>query len=174
MIPFVKGFIIPYLGWYAFIFLTLCYFFVKEPRLYYKTLISLLIGLCVCYVVYFFFQTTVQRPSLSEGDWLSRLVMFVYSIDQPYNCFPSIHCFTSFLMMSAINSSAIKNKYNLITINGSGSLIILSTLLVKQHVVLDALSAVLLAHIVFAVNSYVERRLVIQWKKRRSLSWTMK
>ncbi|MFM1655500.1 hypothetical protein ACI7RC_25890 [Brevibacillus sp. B_LB10_24] len=72
--------------------------------------------------------------------------------------------------MSAINSSSIKNMSNLIAIHGSGSLIILSTLFVKQHVVLDVVSAILLAHIVFAVHSYLE----VQWKKKRALSWTMK
>ncbi|MCS7464107.1 phosphatase PAP2 family protein [Paenibacillus doosanensis] len=152
-IPFVKAFIIPYLGWYVFIFAVMFYFLLKERKLYYRTLWTLLAGLFVCYFVYYVFQTVAPRPIVTGDDGLARLVRFVYSQDGRYNCFPSIHCFTSFLMMRALNSASWRTIVNQTVIYTAGTLIILSTLLVKQHVVIDALSAILLANAVFAAIS---------------------
>ncbi|UQZ81333.1 hypothetical protein SK3146_00489 [Paenibacillus konkukensis] len=80
-IPFVKAFIIPYLGWYVFIFAVMFYFLLKERKLYYRTLWTLLAGLFVCYFVYYVFQTVAPRPIVTGDDGLARLVRFVYSQD---------------------------------------------------------------------------------------------
>lgn len=175
-IPFVKAFIIPYVSWYVFIFLCLGYFFLKERKLYYKTLASLLIGLFACYTVYYFFQTTIMpiRPEITGKDWLSRLIQVVYSKDNPFNCFPSIHCFTSFLIMRAIHHSTSCSRLSRLFIYGLGSTIVLSTLFMKQHVVLDVVAAAILAHSVFMAITFVEGKLENVWRKRQSLSWMMK
>lgn len=156
-IPLVKIFIVPYISWYIFIFLTLSYLCFKDRNTYYKTLLAYNISLAICYLVYFTYQTTVPRPVLVGDDIFTKFLSYIYSADQPYNCFPSIHVLTSYLMIKAISASSIKNKLNYIVISGTAGLIIISTLLVKQHVVLDALAAILLGDIVFKlVNSCQE------------------
>lgn len=156
-IPLVKIFIVPYISWYIFIFLTLSYLCFKDKDTYYKTLLAYNLSLIICYLVYFTYQTTVPRPVLVGDDIFTKFLSYIYSADQPYNCFPSIHALTSYLMIKAISTSSIKNKLNFIIISGTAGLIIISTLLVKQHVVLDALSAILLGDMVFKlVNGYWE------------------
>ena len=51
-IPFIKAFIIPYLLWYPYVFLVLMYLCMNDLNTYYKTIISIDIGLVVCYVAY--------------------------------------------------------------------------------------------------------------------------
>lgn len=173
-IPFIKIFILPYVTWYIFMFLTLCYLCFKDRATYYKTLIALDTGLSACYLVYFFYQTTVPRPELTGKDVLTEMVSFVYNLDRPFNCFPSIHALTSYLMMKAIGNSCTKNTTNYFTVNGIAVLIIASTLLVKQHVILDVLSAILLGEMVFKlVDNLFEKRDLL-WSKGRASLLTMK
>jgi membrane-associated phospholipid phosphatase len=154
-IPFLKIFIIPYVVWYLFILCTFVYFCLKDRETYYKTLLSLDLGLLICYGVYFFYQTTVPRPSLVGEDILTRMVAWVYATDQPFNCFPSIHSLTSYLMFKGIRHSSIRNKRNQLVISSIAFTIILSTLFVKQHAVLDAIAAIFLGEVLFNLISTI-------------------
>lgn len=143
-IPFVKGFILPYVGWEFFLFLTLIYYSLKDQETYRKTLLAINIGMILSYVIYFFYQTTVPRPLLAGTDGLTQMVRFVYQYDAPFNCFPSIHTLTSYLLIRGIQGSSAKGFWNRLVIIGGAASIILSTLLVKQHVLLDVVGAMAL------------------------------
>lgn len=149
MIPFLKIFVLPYVGWYVFIVFTIFYFCLKDKETYYKILISLYLGLMICYGVYYFYQTTVPRPVLVEKDFLTQIIAQVYRLDQPFNCFPSIHSLTSYLMYKGIRHCPAATRLSRLAISGMAFVIILSTLFIKQHVILDAIAAVLLAEILF-------------------------
>lgn len=151
--PFIKEFIVPYIIWYAFIFFTLAYLCYKDKETFYITVVSYNLGLIASYITFFLFQTHVPRPELSGNDIFTKLVMIIYGNDQPYNCFPSIHVLTSFLMVKAIMASKCKNKTNLSIIWTLSVLIILSTLFVKQHVILDAVSGIIYADLIFRFAS---------------------
>jgi membrane-associated phospholipid phosphatase len=152
-IPFVKAFIVPYLIWYPFIIWGFVYMCIKDRNAYYRTLFTYAAGLIVCYVVYYLYQTTVPRPVLTGTDPFTRLVAFTYASDQPFNCFPSIHVLSSYLIMIGMSSSqAISSRIRWF-VHIMGGLIILSTLLVKQHVILDAAGAILLAEVLFLTAS---------------------
>lgn len=148
-IPFLKGFIVPYIGWYFFVFAVLIYFCFKDRKMYHRSLIAINLGIILCYGVYILFQTTVPRPVLAGDDIFTRLVAFIYSVDQSYNCFPSIHTLVSSVLIMAINKSKIKNRRNTAVITGMAVCIILSTLFVKQHAVLDVIAAILLGRTIF-------------------------
>lgn len=142
-IPFLKAFIVPYVLWYPFIFAVFVYLCIRDRQTYYRTLIIFNVGLLVCYFIYFTYQTTVPRPVLIDDDWMTQIVRWIYSNDQPFNCFPSIHVFTSYLMARAVQMSAQTNKSMKIGVMLLATIIILSTVFVKQHVVLDIAGAIL-------------------------------
>ncbi len=148
-IPLVKAFVVPYLGWYILLFTALAYLCLRDRKIYYTTLLSINIGMLACSLFYYLFQTTVPRPQVDGVDCVSLILANIYQVDQPYNCFPSIHCLTSFLLMKAINNSPIRNKWNMLLIHGMASSVIISTLLIKQHVVIDVIGALLLGQIIF-------------------------
>lgn len=155
-IPFVPQFIIPYIGWYFFMFFYLIYFFQKDRKIYYESLIAINFGMIVCYVVYFFFQTTVPRPVLTGNEFFINLVRFIYTNDQPYNCFPSIHVLTTFIIMYGMYRSEIRSVFNRYFIYIFGTLIILSTVFVKQHSIVDGLASIILVLSTFALVSKFE------------------
>lgn len=168
-IPFIKAFIIPYNIWYVFIVFGLVFLLFKNKRMYYKTVIALSIGVSVCYLIYSFYQSTVPRPELVGNDFLTRLVRATYSNDAPYNCFPSIHVYTTSIIMININLSSDLGKISKILMSILGVTIILSTLFVKQHVILDGAAGVFLAIFAFNFVNIVEEVVIRVWKRKLSL-----
>lgn len=159
LLPFSKVFILPYAIFYPFMFFVLTFLCMKKLDKYYTTLISLDIVLVLCYITYYFFQTTVPRPELIGNDILTNIVRFVYKNDYPFNCFPSIHVAGSFIMIKGINSID-KNKTTKILVTIVGTFIILSTQFIKQHVLLDLLSAILISEAVFHIVALLQNNCV--------------
>jgi len=157
-IPYLKWFALPYSVWIFYIYVCLFYFFKKDITVYYRNLMTYAICALLCYLIYSVFQTTVARPPVIGDDPFSWLMRYIYNRDQPYNCFPSIHCFSSYMVMRAIWTSSFRNKWNLTLITGMSSLIIMSTLFVKQHVIMDVLGAIFVVEVVTAAIILVERK----------------
>ncbi|KRE65591.1 phosphatase PAP2 family protein [Paenibacillus sp. Soil750] len=152
-IPFIQGFVVPYLSWYLFLAVGFLYLAYQDRSNYFQTLVEFVIGLLLCYSVYAIYQTTVPRPDIQGSDWLLRTVQWVYRSDEPFNCFPSTHVLTAYLMMRAyIRSKRIAKPYTIL-VASMAVLIIVSTLFVKQHVLMDIVGAVLVAEgVVYVVE----------------------
>lgn len=165
-LPFIKEFIIPYVIWYPFVVIFLIYICVKDKKVYYRTLISINIGLIICYTIFYFYQTTVIRPEITGNDIFSSIVKIVYSNDNPYNCFPSIHVITTYIVIKGVKS-VTDNKFILKLVNIIGILIIFSTQFVKQHVILDLLAGSILGETVFTISMLGIYREEVLWKKKQ-------
>ena len=149
LIPLVPAMSIPYLGWYPFIFLAMAYLCWKDRQLYFRTLLSMNISVAVCYLIYFYFQTTVPRPIVTGHSWDRQMLNWIYGNDKPFNCFPSIHSLYSFLVMRAAwNSKKISLRTKAI-FSICSLTIIIATFMIKQHVIYDAISAIILGETVF-------------------------
>lgn len=151
-IPFLSIFIIPYIVWYGYIFCYLIYFCFKDTKVYLKTLLMIVIGEIICFFIYFNFQTTVQRPFVAGDNAIIHIVQWIYKNDEPVNCFPSIHVLTTFTIMLASLHLRKKHFMNSICIHLIGTLIIISTLFVKQHVILDLVGSVFLVTFLYGVT----------------------
>jgi hypothetical protein len=156
VIPYVRFFALPYSIWIFYIYVCLIYFFIKDVKVYYRTMLIYILGTLICYFIYSVFQTTVPRPYITGDDFFSRLTSLIYNRDLPYNCFPSIHCFSCYMMMRAIYKSDFRNTWNQTLIYSMSSLIIVSTFLVKQHSVIDALGGFLLVELIYLFIARVE------------------
>ncbi|MBC2579049.1 phosphatase PAP2 family protein [Clostridium sp. DJ247] len=158
-IPFIKIFAIPYLVWYPFIVITLVYFCFYYRKTYYKVIFSFVIGMLICYASFYFFQTGIQRPELYGNDFLTELIRFIYNTDKPYNCFPSIHVLTCYLVVKGVRDCNEKNSTDKAIITVTSMLIILSTQFIKQHVILDLIFAILLGDGIYRIitNINIER-----------------
>lgn len=151
MIPFLPIFIVPYIVWYAFILGYLIYFWYKDISVYLKTLSVIVIGELVCFVIYFYFQTTVPRPKLVGDGILVDLVGMIYSHDQPFNAFPSIHVLTTFAIILGNINIRNKHVFHSVFVSVMGSMIIISTLFVKQHYILDMFASMFLTSFIYGI-----------------------
>lgn len=155
LIPFNKYFIIFYVTWYGYVALFLIYFCIFDKEDYWKLLITLNLGMIIAYIIFYFFPTTVPRPELSGNDIFTRLVRAIYGNDLPFNCFPSIHVINTLLVQLYVTINRNVNKYIKIICNIVGILIILSTMFIKQHVFLDAVSAAIIVYLLYLLMKYL-------------------
>ncbi|MGJ7922184.1 phosphatase PAP2 family protein [Neobacillus sp. LXY-4] len=161
-IPLIKIFVIPYVFWYVFIFIGLLYLAYKNRKLYFQTLLQFNIGRLICYGVYIVYQTHVPRPELTGDDWLIDLVQFVYRSDEPFNCFPSIHVLTSYLIMKAyLGAEDIPRVYK-VAVTVMSVLIIASTQFIKQHVLLDILGAIVVAEVMTYLMAKLDKGIFVR------------
>lgn len=156
-IPFCKLFILPYLSWKIYIFAVLLFLAIVNGRYYYRLVVSLVAGMLLSCLIFYFYPTTVIRPEVVGSDFLSQLVRFVYRMDNPYNCFPSLHVVYTFLA-TVFFLAYYRGKVLRILSLTAAFLISISTLLVKQHYFPDVILALLVGWVIFAAVQYADRR----------------
>ncbi|MFL0249460.1 phosphatase PAP2 family protein [Clostridium neuense] len=173
-LPFVKVFIVPYITWYVFTYIILIYIYFKNRKIYLRAVITYIVCLIISYFIFYFFQTTVPRPELIGNDIFTNIIRLIYKFDKPFNCFPSIHVISCYIIIKSIKTLKIHKKYTKPLIYFISMLIILSTLLIKQHVLLDILCAILLVETVIRPVFKFDWERFIAWKKKQFLLWMMK
>lgn len=152
LIPFVSAFVVPYIYWFIYVTIGLFFLAVYDYKKYYGLLASIVSGMCVCFVIFYFFPTTVERPDVLGGGIFNYAMRFIYSTDNPYNCFPSIHVLNATLVSLFLFSRERSYNFNAWAII-SAILINLSTMFTKQHVFLDVVAGTILAIIMYMVWS---------------------
>lgn len=155
IIPFIPHFIYIYNLFYIFIILSFYYIYKKDQKLYFLGINTGVICMLISYLTYIIFPTLIIRPNLNllNIDPITNLILYVtYKVDNPaINCFPSIHCTFCFIILFITNMSHKINIKNKLFINIFSILIIISTLLVKQHYILDIISSFILTIIVLLI-----------------------
>lgn len=150
-IPFCEWFILPYYLWFAYVPLTIAYFFFTSKKEFYQCTSFLFIGMTICMITYTIWPNVILfRPdldTLGRDNILIRLTAFIYKADTGANACPSIHCFNSIGLFIAIAKSTTLKKHRSVQIGSFilSALICLSTLFVKQHSVIDVFWAFVLA-----------------------------
>lgn len=165
-IPMISFFAIPYLYWFGYIFLALLYFAFREGKYYYRLLMSIVSGMLTSFVFFIFFPTTVPRPEILTEDFFSRIVKYIYAMDNPYNVFPSIHVLNAVLVSAFLLSYVKRCLWNtnrkhaivLILISTvSGITISLSTVFIKQHYIPDVIGGAVLAIFYYVIFNHGHR-----------------
>ncbi len=171
MIPFCEVFIIPYYLWFAYIALSVAafVFFDKGKKDFWKLCIALGFGMTFFLIFSYIYPNELHlRPdSFTRDNIFVTLVRGIYASDTATNVFPSIHCYNSMVVNVAICHNQQFRKYKSITIcsNILSILIILSTVFVKQHSVIDVIGA-----FVMFLPFYLVLYLYPALKEKRALS----
>ncbi|MBP1759448.1 MAG: phosphatidic acid phosphatase [Firmicutes bacterium] len=151
MIPFVPIFIIPYFAWFIFIVATGIILYKKSKLDLRKTYLSVNLCMLIGLVVFFLFPNyQTLRPEVYADDVFSQWVRLIQIGDSPSNVCPSLHVAISISLYTGLTHSACFEKrkdihfFTLILTN----LIILSTVFIKQHSVIDVAFGILLGVVV--------------------------
>ena len=153
-IPFCEVFVIPYFLWFAYVSAVVIYFFFKNKEDYYRTCIFLFTGMTIFLIVSTLWPNGQHlRPAVMPRDNIfTRMVAALYRTDTPTNLWPSIHVYNSVAAFSAIHTCKNLQKHKGIR-TGSfilTTLIVLSTMFLKQHSIADVATG-----ITCAVATYV-------------------
>ena len=150
-IPFCEYFIIPYLLWFVYMVAGVLWFIVrcKEKREYYQLVSVLAMGMTIFLIVSCIYPNRQDlRPAVfANHNIFNQLVQWLYATDTPTNVLPSIHVFNSLVMFYAINGSEqLKERKGIRIFSGILSIsIVLSTMFLKQHSVVDVSLGILLS-----------------------------
>lgn len=161
-IPFIEYFIIPYYLWFAFMVVSVMYFFFTDKTGFYRIASFLIIGMTAFLVICTIFPNGLNlRPTVFVRDnFCIDLVKALYATDTPTNVLPSIHVFNSIGSCIAISHSDALKKHRKIQYSAYALafLIILSTVFLKQHSVTDVIAAVAMACIIYPFVYVTEER----------------
>lgn len=178
-IPFCEYFILPYMSWFLFISIVVFYFtFINQDKKEYYRLITVLgIGMSLFLLISWIYPNGQHlRPAVFPRDnFFTDWVAHLYRIDTPTNVLPSIHVYNSVAVCVAVlDSQALKRRH--IIRAGTvilGTLIIFSTVFLKQHSFVDVLSAIVLNTVVCAIvylhplKSWAEQKKAFYDKQRQ-------
>ena len=151
-IPFVPEFLVIYFGCYVFWAVNYILIARQDRRSVYQVFTGDFISRCVCLVSFLAFPTTNTRPLITGSGLWNQAALWLYSIDAADNLFPSIHCLVSWFCYLGIRGrKEIPRWYQSVSMV-IAILVFASTLLTKQHVIVDVAGGILLAEFCFFIG----------------------
>lgn len=139
MIPTIPAFFIPYGFWWVLFPGALLYFLFWGSRQdFLKLCFILFSGYTICMVVYTLVPNGLRlREPIESTDIFSRAVLWLRTIDPPRNVCPSMHVSSTVAIDIVVREcryikTGYKNAETVVAI-----LICLSTMLIKQHSIID-------------------------------------
>lgn len=157
-IPFNELFIIPYVGWYALIVVSLLYFALYNVENFRRLQIFIIVTQITAMVIYIIFPNFQPlRPEVYPRDnLLTDLVALIQSADTNSNVCPSLHVAYSIGIASIWLKEKSAAWWTKTAITVFCLLVCVSTAFVKQHSVIDGFAAIpvcILAEII-SCNGY--------------------
>lgn len=163
-VPLLPWTLVIYLSDYVFILFVLLQ--LKRLEDFSSAYYRMIAGIMMSFAVFLIFPTVYPRPVVPAEPVWSDVFSFLHFLDQPTNCFPSLH-----VSMTLIAAASLPGFRPSLRWGGYlwAAAICLSTLTTKQHYVLDVLGGMfvtmasvwLVARVRFAAGSFVtskERR----------------
>lgn len=158
-IPFIAFFSIFYVGWFLEIIIVpmiLNKYKKSELKRYF---LGVLLAILICGVFYLFYPTTSDiRPDVHIKGFFTLVLYLVYFFDGPMaNLFPSMHCWMCFYYIYYMLFNKEIDKRWRIGIIIFSILVILSTMFIKQHVVIDVIAALVFSIICYTITRFAFR-----------------
>lgn len=162
-IPFVPAFVYIYVLWFPLILLFPLALFRADPMAYarYQTAILLDIALSlVCYLVY---PTSFARPEAPDTVSGRAMKLVFRGSYKGLNCAPSMHCSMCYLVLHFVGATpGLPPAVAAIAVPVALGIVI-STLFTKQHVVIDALTALPLAAVCILIGNRLPFTALLHW-----------
>jgi len=152
-IPLVSQAVFIYIIWYPLIALYPIYLYSLNSMDYYIYILAIVLDIIVSTLIYLCYPTSFQRPKPPTGTFSGKILSLLYTADyKGLNCMPSMHCSMCFIIILSVWScsqmeTGVQSGFTILACGILGS-----TLLTKQHVVVDMLAALPLGIICFLVS----------------------
>ena len=161
-IPFCEWFLIPYGLWYPLLILLGVYLFQNDRPAFRRYMFFLAATFFISEMIWFLIPNVQYlRPAkMPRDNVLTTIISVLYTVDTNTNVFPSVHVVGSLGAILAVWDSVLKKRHPMICwlVTGLSILICLSTVLIKQHTILDVIAGVILSALV-SLRIYVPLRL---------------
>ncbi len=163
IIPFCEIFLLPYVGWYLLIVVSLLYFALYNVDNFKRLQIFIIVTQVAAMAIYIIFPTRQDlRPEVFPRDnFLTDVVGFLYSFDTNTGVCPSLHCAYSIGIASVWLKERSASVWTKTAVVIFVILVCLSTMFIKQHSAVDFFAAIpvcILAEII-ACGGYWKEKL---------------
>ena len=145
-IPFVRQFVLIYVLWYPLMLGTTLFLLLKDRRAFVRYARSVVLGLTACMLIFVLLPSGQElRPAEVPGNDLTAwMLRAIYAADTNTNVFPSMHVVGTLAAVIAIFDSRSASGCAKWGVAALGVLINASTVLIKQHSLLDILAGIAL------------------------------
>lgn len=144
-IPFCAAFIIPYLLWFPYVAVGMATTCLRDKTEFIRLCIRLYTGMTICLILYTVFPSgQLLRPDLSNLHGpMTGLIQGLYGLDDSSNVCPSIHVYNTLCIHFTLCTWEVTRRKKLLLAASwlLTVLIIASTVLLKQHSVIDGFAA---------------------------------
>lgn len=154
-IPFCEYFVVPYILWFGYVAFTVVWLCLKDKEEGAKLSAFLMAGMTIFLIISALFPNGhhLRPKTFARDNIFVDMVKKIYAADTSTNVVPSIHVYNSIAVMIAVwRTKLLKNhtviKWGMLFLGVS---IICSTVLIKQHSMLDVLTAFILASLMYAI-----------------------
>lgn len=156
-VPLLPGWIWAYLLYYPFCLLPLAMpGFLSDRSEFRRVLAGFLVQFLIAWLLFYFYPTRIERIAVEGASASALALRGLYRVDGGYNVFPSLHVANSFYM--AFLAASFWPGWRARAAFAGALLISMSTVLVKQHLVADVPSGLLLAEAGYFVWERLARK----------------
>lgn len=152
LIPFNEWFVIPYVLWFLFVPGMVLFFLKKSKEDYIKCCKVIYGGMSICLLIYYLFPNGLSlREPLENRNICCFIINQLRSADTPANVCPSIHVSSTVgILLVLLNSEKLKSYRKLkAAMLVLGTFICISTVVIDQHSVVDAVCGMMLSVVLF-------------------------
>lgn len=146
-IPFLEGFIIPYISWLVLMPASLVFYMIYDKEDFLDLCMLMFSGMTISLILFLIFPNGLQlRTEIVRDNFCSRLAKLIYWVDTPTNVCPSIHVASSVAISIVTLRSRLRKEHPIWVglIVFWMFVICISTFFVKQHSIIDALCGIVM------------------------------
>lgn len=162
LIPFCEYFVIPYYIWFPYMLVVFLYIFFTSKKEFYQVATLIISGMTLFLIVSYIYPNAhgLRPETFANDNIFTQLVAFTYTIDTPTNILPSIHVYNSIACHIGVmkseklrNNKVIRGLSLIVSVS-----IVLSTVFIKQHSIIDGILAGILIIIMYVLIYVVHPR----------------
>ena len=145
LIPLVSQAVYIYVLWYPMLFLYPLYLYSVSRESWMMYLLAIVLDILISLGIYVLYPTSFQRPEPPALSLSGKILRLLYVLNyRGLNCTPSMHCSQCFIILFSVAAGWTGGFLS--PWIGAGVIvlalsIIVSTVLTKQHVVIDVVTA---------------------------------
>lgn len=144
-IPFCRFFIIPYCMWHPLLFLMTVYLFFTDVPAFKRFVVYIGLGFggTIIFCMLFPNGQNLRPTAFEQNDFFIWLVKKIYAADTNTNVIPSMHVIgCAALSLACFDAPRLRQKHLHWVMAALGIIISASTVFIKQHSMLDVLTAI--------------------------------
>ena len=157
MIPVIEWFIIPYALWLPYLVAGMIAIAIRSRSISRKTSYMLMAGMTLFIIISLVYPNALElRAQLPDRENIFMdCILYLHTIDTPTDVLPSLHVYDALAVAAGLHFAFKDKKKIIIASDILCALIVLSTMFIKQHSIIDVISAFIIFIPVLIVICFV-------------------